>query len=118
MGHFPAGASVQSILHYAQIINTDVMPLYDWGSASANNAKYGQDVPPDVELGKITLPTAMFVGSQDDLGDVKDNRWAKSQMGPALKYYQEVSGGHATFLVGNEVAYLDKVLSLVAEYKT
>jgi len=36
MGHFPAGASVQSFIHYAQEINEKDMFLYDWGSAAQN----------------------------------------------------------------------------------
>jgi len=106
MGHFPAGASVQSIVHYAQIINTDKMPLFNWGSAKINQEKYGQSTPPDVELGKIQLATAMFVGNEDDLGDLKDARWAKSQMNSSvLKHYEEITGGHATFLVGKDMSY-------------
>lgn len=31
MGHFPTGASIQSLIHYAQMITTKTWPLYDWG---------------------------------------------------------------------------------------
>jgi len=56
----------------------------------------------------------MFVGKEDDLGDVTDARWAKSQMNSsALKHYEEISGGHVTFLVGKDMGYFQKVLSLV-----
>ena len=72
MSHFPAGASVQSLVHYGQIINSKSFRLYDWGQKK-NVEKYGQGTPPDIDLTRITeLPTAMFVGTQDDLGDVTD----------------------------------------------
>jgi len=59
----------------------------------------------------------MFVGKEDDLGDVTDARWAKSQMNSsALKHYEEISGGHVTFLVGKDMGYFQKVLSLVKQY--
>jgi len=40
MGHFPAGASVQSLIHYAQMINSGKVQLYDWGSAADNQKHY------------------------------------------------------------------------------
>jgi hypothetical protein len=52
--------------------------LYDWGSKKDNQARYGQDTPPIVDLTQIKeLPTAMFVGSVDDLGDPTDASWAR-----------------------------------------
>jgi len=71
MGHYPAGASVQSIVHYGQMMNAGEMPLFDYGKVG-NNKKYGQEHPPKVDISKINVPTAMFVGKFDDLGDVTD----------------------------------------------
>ena len=117
MGHFPAGASVQSIVHYAQIINSDAMPLFDWGSAKANQEHYGQDKPPNVDLSKITMPTAMFGGTEDDLGDPSDVNWAKGQMNSkALVHFEEVKAGHSTFMVAKDGSYMNTVLSLVEKY--
>jgi hypothetical protein len=117
MGHFPAGASTQSIYHYAQSINSKKMQLYDWGSDSKNTEKYGQKTPPLVNLRNIkNVPTAMFVGSEDDLGDVTDARWARDEInagGTALTYYGEVPAGHATFMIGKDMSYFDTVLSLI-----
>lgn len=78
MGHFPAGASTQSLLHYAQIIKNKEFQLYDWGEAR-NNEKYGQPTPPIIDLQKIkdTAPIAMFVGTADDLGNPTDDQWAR-----------------------------------------
>ena len=47
MGHFPAGASTQSLMHYAQMLKSKTWKLYDWGKKT-NNEKYGQDTPPEV----------------------------------------------------------------------
>jgi hypothetical protein len=41
MAHFPAGASLQSIMHYAQVISSKKLSKYDYGTAAANQAKYG-----------------------------------------------------------------------------
>lgn len=52
MGHFPAGTSLQSIYHYAQEMKATVntIPLYNWGSSSANSDHYGQPTPPLVDV--------------------------------------------------------------------
>ena len=111
MGHFPAGASMQSIYHYAQIINSNSFPLFDWG-AKINQQKYGQATPPQIELGNIQTPTAMFVGSVDELGDPADARWARDQI-KSLAHYEEIQGGHLTFMVGNDMSYFNRVLDLI-----
>jgi len=36
MGHFPAGASLQSLVHYGQMIRDKQFKLYDWGSKAIN----------------------------------------------------------------------------------
>jgi len=80
MGHYPAGASVQSFLHYAQEINEQNFMLFDYGSAEANQAKYGQDTPPAVDLSNVArskVPISMFVGLEDSLGDPTDAEWTR-----------------------------------------
>jgi len=120
MGHFPAGASVQSLWHYAQNINSHNMQLFDWGSASLNRQKYGQDTPPVVFLNKITdVPVAMFVGTEDDLGDPTDTRWARDTIasgGQAVVHYEEMAAGHASFLIGKDMTWVDRALELSDHY--
>jgi len=120
MGHFPAGSSVQEFWHYAQQVNSHNMQLFDWGSKSINNQKYGQDTPPIVFLNKITdVPIAMFVGKEDDLGDVTDTRWARDAIksgGDAMVYYEEMSAGHASFLIGKDMTWVDRAKGLIAKY--
>lgn len=60
------------------MIKTGGMPLYDYGEWG-NFDKYGQDTPPIVDISKIRVPSAMFGGSVDDLGDPADVAWAASQ---------------------------------------
>ena len=116
MGHFPAGASVQSVVHYGQTIHVDDMILYDWGSKAVNQKKYGQDTPPHIDLSKIqSVPIAMFVGTKDDLGDVTDARWAKDQI-KTVESYVEVDAGHSTFMIGKDMSYFSKVMDFVHKY--
>ena len=120
MGHFPAGASVQEFWHYAQNINSHNMQLFDWGSKSLNKQKYGQETPPIVHLNTITdVPIAMFVGTEDDLGDVTDTRWARDTIqsgGNAVVHYEEMKAGHASFLIGKDMTWVDRAKKLIAQY--
>ena len=117
MGHFPSGASIQSMMHYAQLITKDDMELYDWGSQNLNYVHYGQYTPPKVDFSKITVPTAMFVGFNDELGDPKDNLRTKSLMNPnTLVHYEMILGGHTTFIVGKDMSYFDTVKSLIKSH--
>jgi hypothetical protein len=74
MGHYPSGASIQSLMHYGQVITspTGDMPLYNWGTEALNYKHYNQTTPPNVEFSKISVHTAMFVGGDDPLADVTD----------------------------------------------
>ena len=63
------------------------------------------------------MPSALFVGSVDDLGDPTDGKWASEQFSEGvLKHYEQIDGGHMTFLVGKDVSYFDRVMNLVKEY--
>jgi hypothetical protein len=102
MGHMPGGTSVKSILHYAQSIDAEEFQLYDYGSSDANDKRYGQIEPPIVDLTRIReaeVPIAMFIGKDDDLGDIVDSRWARDQIldkglgADTLVHYKEYNGG-------------------------
>lgn len=121
MGHFPAGASVQALIHYSQMINAGEYVLYDWGSPAENRKHYKQDTPPIVDLANIKgdVPIAMFGGTEDDLGDLTDVRWAREQIqaaGNALVHYEEVKAGHASFMVGRDMYYFKNVMDLIEKY--
>ena len=71
-------------------------------------------------MNKITdVPVAMFVGLEDDLGDSTDTRWARDTInsgGDALVHYEEMAGGHASFLIGKDMTWVDRALELTAHY--
>lgn len=96
------------------------MQLFDWGSKALNKEKYGQETPPIVHLNTITdVPIAMFVGTSDDLGDVTDTRWARDSIqsgGDAIVHYEEMAGGHASFLIGKDMTWVTRAKKLIAHY--
>lgn len=57
----------------------------------------------------------MFVGANDDLADATDAKWAYSNI-PTVTYYEEIPGGHASFIVGKNYTFFDTVLNLMSKY--
>ena len=64
------------------------------------------------------VPVAMFVGESDLLADPKDSSWTRDQIGDAVVYYEQMPGGHLSFLVGKDMTYFsERVMSLLSEYE-
>lgn len=61
-----SGASVKQLLHLAQLSQYNDFVQYDHGS-SQNLKKYGQSSVPRLDLAQVTVPTAFFVGKNDEL---------------------------------------------------
>jgi lysosomal acid lipase/cholesteryl ester hydrolase len=55
----PAGTSTLNIQHWAQGVVTPNFQKFDWGSAQANQEHYGQDTPPQYDLGKLAVRTML-----------------------------------------------------------
>lgn len=67
LGHVPAGASVRTLIHYAQGINSGKFRKFDYGRKQ-NLEKYGTADPPEYDLSKVTAPVAFYWGENDWLG--------------------------------------------------
>ncbi|XP_036590994.1 lysosomal acid lipase/cholesteryl ester hydrolase-like [Trichosurus vulpecula] len=75
VAHNPAGTSVQTILHFSQVVHEIQPPIlqaYDWGSPKKNLAHYNQTIPSTYNLSKTKVPTALQSGLKDLLADPKD----------------------------------------------
>jgi len=62
----------------------------------------------------------MFVGQEDELADVNDNRWtfdaiSANQSWPVV-LYSEIHAGHESFMVGLDMSYFESVVDLVHKY--
>ncbi|KYM93609.1 PREDICTED: lipase 1 [Cyphomyrmex costatus] len=64
LSQYPAGSSVQTVLHYNQNIITKKFQSYDYGYIG-NYKQYKQATPITYDLGKITAPMALFYGGND-----------------------------------------------------
>jgi len=114
MGHFPSGASIKCLLHFAQLTNSRKFQRYDFGAK--NLAVYGQSEAPLFDLKNIKkVPIAMFIGTQDQLADPQDGEWAQSQLQTSV-FYKEYRLGHASFMVGQDMSYFRDVQNILDKY--
>jgi len=119
MGHTPAGASVNTIVHYAQGYNSGRFCYYDFGS-DGNQEKYGQTDPPDFDLSKVTAPVNLFWGQNDWLGDPNDVDHLSMELGNMVIKYRVnyTSWNHLDFLYGidaNTLVY-NQVMTLMTRF--
>ena len=66
----PEGASLKSILHYLQLMNSPRFSKYDYGPKE-NYQKYKSGLPPLYNLTNIDVPVALLYGSNDMLATPK-----------------------------------------------
>ncbi|KAK7081222.1 hypothetical protein SK128_013553 [Halocaridina rubra] len=89
LAHTPAGASVHTLNHYAQIVLSSKFAKYDYGLLG-NLAHYGQDTPPLYNLSALTLPVGLFWSDNDWLTSPQDVARLASEL-PNVAYNHEVS---------------------------
>lgn len=119
MGHTPAGASVNQLMHYAQEINSGTFRQYDFGLA--NLEKYGSLTPTAYNLNAITAPIYLLWSHNDWLSAESDVLKLCSGLGNACAGRFVVSDNdfnHLDYLFGihaPEYVY-NKVISLMANH--
>ncbi|KAK8400724.1 hypothetical protein O3P69_002492 [Scylla paramamosain] len=64
LAHTPAGSSVHTINHFAQIVLSGKFQKYDYGLLGNLN-HYGQNKPPEYNLSAVTTPVGLFWGQTD-----------------------------------------------------
>jgi pimeloyl-ACP methyl ester carboxylesterase len=79
--HEPGGTSVQNMIHWLQMVRSDLYQMFDYG-AIENQKIYGQNTPPIYNLSNYpkTIPTAIYMGSLDELADPIDDAYLLSQL--------------------------------------
>jgi pimeloyl-ACP methyl ester carboxylesterase len=114
-GHYPAGSSVQNMFYWSQMFNNPDFQMFDYGT-DINNQIYGQPVPPNYDLSKITEPVYMFVGEYDELASPADTATLRSALtGSSHVEYRTYPLGHASFIWGLDVAsYVNDVLVVLS----
>ncbi|NXR99857.1 LIPM Lipase, partial [Oxylabes madagascariensis] len=116
-GHYPAGTSVQNVIHWHQILRADQFQAYDYG-CKENMKKYNQTAPPVYKIEEIKIPTAVWSGGQDKFADLKDMARLLPRITNLIYYEHFPTWGHLDFLWGldaTEKMYL-KIIELLKKY--
>ncbi|NXE38949.1 LICH hydrolase, partial [Ptilorrhoa leucosticta] len=116
-GHYPAGTSVQNVIHWHQILCADQFQAYDYG-CKENMKKYNQTAPPVYKIEEITIPTAVWSAGEDKFGDPKDMARLLSQITNLIYHEHFPAWGHLDFIWGldaTEKMYL-KIIELMKKY--
>lgn len=82
--HNPAGTSLKNTIHWAQLINTNTLKMFDYGSEKDNTRHYGQPEAPGYDISGLTVRTVLVSGGEDTLADPQDELWLISQIGAAI----------------------------------
>ncbi|XP_072396914.1 lipase 3-like [Diabrotica undecimpunctata] len=118
MAHYPAGASTKQVEHYGQLVNSGRFCQYDF-TILKNREHYGQIIPPDYDLSKITAPATLIYSSNDWLAAVVDVEKLAKKL-PNLKESYKVplvTWNHLDFVFGKDAPtqVCQKVLSVLSQ---
>ncbi|XP_058794622.1 lipase 3-like [Phymastichus coffea] len=64
LNHYPQGSSLETLLHYRQIMISGKFRQYDFGS-DENYLRYKNVTPPEYPLERITVPVVLYYGMND-----------------------------------------------------
>ncbi|GBM04471.1 Lysosomal acid lipase/cholesteryl ester hydrolase [Araneus ventricosus] len=119
--HTPAGTSVKSVIHYAQLYLSRKFAKYDYGKEE-NFAHYGQETPPEYDLSPITAPVAVIWASHDNLADPTDVKLLLKKLKSLVDVYEVPYKpfNHVDFTLAVHAKYLlyDKVLEWLNKYSS
>lgn len=86
LAHTPSGVSTKQLFHFAQLVNRPYFRAYDNGPIK-NFLEYGTIAPADYDLGKVKIPTYLYTGLNDWLGDPEDVARLKMEIGNLAAEY-------------------------------
>jgi len=107
ISHFPSGSSTRSFLHFAQSIRHN------------NFATFGDMIPYDFSKASKQIPIALFVGKDDRLATVADNRNLKVilENNNILNYYKEYDNiGHLSFFISISNSVTEHAIEKIQEF--
>ncbi|KAL6063427.1 Lipase [Balamuthia mandrillaris] len=103
LSHFPAGTSVQDLMHFRQAVLNNKFQMYDYGFVG-NVKRYNQPNPPTYDLTKFSPPSFIFSGLKDTLADPKDVQHTLQLIPRPVISQVYADWGHADFVWGLDAA--------------
>ncbi|XP_011498382.1 PREDICTED: lipase 3-like [Ceratosolen solmsi marchali] len=115
MHHYPQGSSVDTILHYRQIMISGKFRQYDFGP-DVNYIYYKNVTPPEYPLERITVPTVLYYGMNDAYTTKEDVEALMAKLPNAeIREIQHERFSHLDFIFSNfakSVLYEDSIRML------
>lgn len=116
IGHLPAGASTNQLVHYGQLHRSGKFRQHDWGIVS-NLITYGQMTPPNYNLKKVRAPVALHYSSNDWLAEPVDVEKLNKQLPNVIGSFliRDPKFNHLDFLYAIDVKELlyDRVFNIM-----
>jgi len=101
LSEYPAGTSVQNLLHFAQGVDTDNFQYYDYPTDKENELHYNQTTPPYYTVANFHIPTLLYHGGRDKLADPQDVAKLLAQLGTPPETLELIPQfGHGDFVWG------------------
>jgi len=91
----PADTSVKNMAHWAQGIKREKFEMFDYGTKEKNYEHYQSDEPPQYNLSKLTMPIALYSGTNDYLADPTDVKTLEADLNPDIIISETVVQGFA-----------------------
>jgi len=115
--HTPAGASVDTVAQYGQMINNKKLMAFDYRNKEKNQEVYGQPNPPVYDVTKVTAPVVAYWGDNDWLAQPPDLIRLTAELPNLIKSYKVPFDGwnHLDFMYGidaNELVYQELLKQL------
>lgn len=103
MAHCPAGTSTQDMVHFGQMVNSDLMQAFDYtlysNGTDRNEDHYGQATPPIYPVNQLNVPTIVFHSDADAEADPTDVAWLLTQIGDTVvEDYHYTDYAHTDFI--------------------
>jgi len=103
MTHCPAGTSTQDMVHFGQMVNSDLMQAFDYSiydnGTDRNEDHYGQDTPPIYPVNQLNIPTILFHSDADQEADPIDVAWLQTQISDTVvEDYHYTDYAHTDFI--------------------
>ena len=116
---FPAGASLKSIEHLAQIVQHRKFIKYDY-DIIANYHIYGQAEPKEFDLKNINknIKILLIGGEEDRLANKNDVEWLYNEIKNNVILYKIIPlMGHISFISGKTFDWFDEILAIILKEK-
>ena len=96
------------------MVKTGRFQKFDHGSAKKNIEAYDEPAPPEIDISRIKVPTAMFMPQNDILGNIKDSKEIISRLQKDIIIHCQILKGHGHFLFSHgNFSFFDEVIKVI-----